>query len=151
MTLYYTNELVFDLPDQLKDKTFHIFSLSDDGPSEFNLVISRSGIDQDESLESYGIRLKAEMEKALPKFQSISSGVIVVAGISCWGMDYRWLNEGQWLHQRQANLFHQHAPGQRQVVQITATALGEFTQHWKDVFSSVLGSIRLRQATPNAR
>lgn len=150
MTLYHTNELIFDLPDALKDKTHHIFSLTDDGPSEFNLVISRNPIGNDDTLHSYGARLQTELAKALPRFELIASGIILVADAHCWGLEYRWLNQGQWLHQRQASLFHRTAPGCRQVVQITATVLGEFTEHWREVFETMLGSIRLRQSDDRA-
>ncbi|MCX7111602.1 MAG: DcrB-related protein [Candidatus Methylumidiphilus sp.] len=144
MPTYYTNELIFDLPEGLKDKTYHIFSISEDGPSEFNLVISRNPISNEETLESYGRRLKTEMEKALPNFKSHGCGIILVAGMPCWGLEYSWQNQAQWLHQRQVNLFHEVKSGQRQVLQITATVVGEFTQHWKDTFASVLGSLRMR-------
>jgi hypothetical protein len=151
MATYYTNELVFDLPDELKDKTHHIFSLVDEGPSEFNVVISRHPVGDTETLESYGCRLQTEMEKALPHFKLLGSHTIIVAGILGWGLEYRWMNQGQWLHQRQVSLLHQLTPGQRQVVQVTATATGEFTTAWKERFTSLLGSIRLRQADAIAR
>lgn len=146
MTLYHMNELIFELPDVLKDKTHHIFSLTDDGPSDFNLVISRNAIGSEETLQSYGTRLQAELAKALPRFEAIWSGTLLVADAPCWGLDYRWLNQGQWLHQRQASLFHEIGPDRRQVMQITATVRGEFTAHWRAVFDTMLGSMRLRQS-----
>jgi len=144
MALYHTNELVFDLPASLKDKTHHLFSLSDDGPSPFNLVISRHDVALEETLESYGARLAAEVAKALPKFELKGSGVIMVAGQPSWGLEYRWQNQGQWLHQRQANVFYQPAADRKQVVQITATVAGEFTDDWKQILADILGSMRLR-------
>jgi len=52
MAAYHTNELSFDLPEAIKDKTHHIFSLTDAGPSPFNLVISRHPIGDEETLEA---------------------------------------------------------------------------------------------------
>jgi hypothetical protein len=145
MTTYFTNELSFDLPEALKDKTHHIFSLTDDGPSPFNLVISRHPIGDEDTLESYGRRLTAELQQALPKFDLIGTSTILVAGQTGWGLEYRWLNQGQWLHQRQATLFHQADSGARLAVQFTATVPGDFSDRWKQEFAAILGSIRLRR------
>lgn len=145
MVMYYTNEFIFELPEILKDKTNHIFSITDDGPSPFNLVISRNPIDKEQTLQTYGLRLRSELEKALPNFQLSKEGVMIIAGNQTWGLDYRWLNQGQWLHQRQISFFHEANPNQRQIIQITGTAVGQFTEQWVEVFSGILGSIRLRQ------
>lgn len=144
MATYHTNELMFELPANLKDKTHHIFSLTDEGPSPFSLVISRHPIGEEETLESYGQRLASELGQSLPRFELIGSRLIFVAGRSSWGLEYRWLNQGQWLHQRQAILFHQVKAGERLAVQVTATVAGEFSERWKQAFTAILGSIQLR-------
>jgi hypothetical protein len=144
MAAYHTNELSFDLPEDFKDKTHHIFSLTDAGPSPFNLVISRHPIGDEETLETYGERLASELAQSLPKFELIRSRLILVAGQAGWGLEYRWLNQGQWLHQRQATLFHEADAGARLAVQFTATVAGDFSDRWKQVFADILGSIRLR-------
>lgn len=146
MANYHTNELIFDLPEILKDKTHHIFTVSEEGPSPFNLVISKLDVGLEDTLESYGARLAAEVAKALPNFQLIGSGLIMVAGQPSWGLEYRWQNQGQWLHQRQASLFQYPEPGRKQAIQVTATVAGEFTDEWKQMLSLILGSIRLRQS-----
>jgi hypothetical protein len=144
MPTHITNELTFDLPDVLKDKTHHIFSVTDEGPSAFSVVISKSAVGDEETLQSYGERLAAELKRSLPRFESISARAILISDQPAWGLEYRWLNQGQWLHQRQANLFHVPESGRKQMIQITATVAGQFTDEWKRVFATLLGSIRMR-------
>lgn len=145
MPRHYTNELVFDLPDPLIDVTHHIFSLAEEGPSEFNLVINHHAIEQDESLQGYGSRLTAEMEKSLPQYQLHASGSMKVADQDALWLIYSWVQHNQKLHQAQANFFLEKDPGKRQVIQITATTLGRFTDEWKQTFETLLSSVKLRQ------
>jgi hypothetical protein len=146
MSLHYTNELVFDLPEPLIDKTHHIFTLTEEGPSEFNLVINHHAIEQDESLQSYGSKLSAEMEKSLPQYQLQSSGDMKVADQDALWLIYSWVQHNQKLHQAQANFFLDKGPGKRQLIQITATTLGGFTDEWKRTFETFLASVKPRQA-----
>lgn len=144
MPLHYTNELIFDLPEPLIDMTHHIFSLTEEGPSEFNLVINQHKVDQDESLQSYGSKLTEEMKKTLPNYQLLSHGSTVVAGQDALWLIYSWVQQGQRLHQAQVNFFYERKPGNRQVIQITATALGKFTDEWKQTFETFLAGVKLR-------
>lgn len=145
MPRHYTNELIFDLPEPLIDKTHHIFSLEEEGPSEFNLVINHHAIEQDESPQGYGSRLMAEMEKSLPRYQLHASGSMKIADQDALWLIYSWVQNNQKLHQAQANFFLDKGPGKRQVIQITATTLGKFSDEWKQTFETFLSSIKLRQ------
>ncbi len=145
MALYYTNELTFDLPEPLIDKTHHIFSLTQEGPSEFNLVISRHPIKQGETLPSYGDRLVTEMEKTLPQFELLAKNDIIVAKHSALKLSYSWVQQGQVLHQIQVSFFYCPIPSQQQIIQITATTLNKFSNEWEQTFVKLLDSVRLRQ------
>jgi hypothetical protein len=145
MPLHYTNELIFDLPEPLIDMTHHIFSLTEEGPSEFNIVINQHKIDKDESLQGHGSKLTAEMEKSLPHYQLHARGNMKVAGQDALWLIYSWAQHGQKLHQVQVNFFYDKEPGQRQVIQITATTLGSFSDEWKQAFETFLASVKLRQ------
>jgi hypothetical protein len=151
MPQHYTNELIFDLPEPLIDVTHHIFSMSEEGPSEFNLVINQHAIEQDESLQNYGSKLTAEMEKNLPHFQLHASGSMKVAGQDALWLIYSWVQNNQKLHQAQANFFLNKGPGKRKVIQITATTLGRFTDEWKQTFETFLAGVKLRQDPHLAR
>ena len=61
--MYHANHATFELPAQLKDKTMHMFTLRDDGPSEFNVVVSHADVKPEERLDQFGERLtKDEIE-----------------------------------------------------------------------------------------
>ncbi len=36
---YHANSATFALPDRLRDKSVHMFTLNDEGPSDFTMVI----------------------------------------------------------------------------------------------------------------
>lgn len=144
MPLHCTNELIFDLPEPLIDVTHHIFSLTEEGPSEFNLVINHHAIEQDESLQNFGSKLTAEMQKSLPQYQLHASGSMKVADQDALWLIYSWVQHSQKLHQAQANFFLDKGHGKRQVIQITATTLGGFSDEWKQTFETFLAGVKLR-------
>jgi len=150
MPLHCTNELIFDLPEPLIDVTHHIFSLTEEGPSEFNLVINHHAIEQDESLQNYGSKLSAEMEKSLPHYRLHASGNMTVADQDAIWLIYSWVQHSQNLHQAQVNFFLDKGRGKRQVIQITATTIGGFSDKWKLTFETFLAGVTLRQAPPTA-
>lgn len=145
MPLHYTNELTFDLPEPLIDVTHHIFSLTEEGPSEFTIVINHHTPDQDETLHSYGCRLTAEMEKNLPQYRLHASGQRKVAEQDALWLIYSWVQNDQFLQQAQVSFFLDNDSGNRHVVQITATALGTFTDEWKQRFEAFLATVKKRQ------
>ena len=145
MAQHYTNELIFDLPDKLIDTTNHIFTLSKDGPSEFNLVISQNQIEPDETLKSYGDKLKAELAKSLPNFKPQAFGDTEVAGQPALWLTFSWNQQGQKLHQAQVSFIYAKEPKKRQLIQITATSLDKFSDKWKQTFETFLASVKLRQ------
>jgi hypothetical protein len=59
-------------------------------------------------------------------------------------LEYRWSQQGQALHVLQAHLFHTPAPGQRQVLQLTGTALGDFSEKWQRAYDDLVRSVRVR-------
>jgi hypothetical protein len=88
---FQTNELSFVRPESFKDKTFHIFTLTDLGPSPFSLVISRSVVAADTDLETVAQQLLAELEKTLahlgwvePLFPTMA------AGVDARQVEFRW-------------------------------------------------------------
>jgi len=145
MALYQTNELIFDLPDSLKDKTHHIFSLTDDGPSPFTLVISRHSVAVDETLNAYGDRLIGEMRKALPAFELQDRTLTLVAGEPALRLAYHWGQNGQKLHQIQVTVFRIAALNRKQAIQFTATGHDDISPDWQSSFAQIVASIRLNK------
>lgn len=145
MPTHYTNELKIDLPAELKDKTHHFFSLTDDSPSAFNLVISRYPVDEDETLASYADRMLKELERSLPQFELLARREVAVAEQPSLQLDYRWVNQGKSLRQVQTSLFYAAAIGQRRVPQLCATLSPSARfEKWESRLNTMLASVRLR-------
>ena len=155
MPQYHTNSATFELPGQLKDKTMHMFTLSDDGPSDFSMVISHADTQPGEQLQDFGTRLMTELGRALPRFQLRSMTERMVDGASAIELAYSWRNDGNFMHQRQLiTLVEGPVEGSVQAVLIAATCLKPFTDEWNATFDHMLDSVKLRRplsAAPVAR
>lgn len=145
MTMHYTNELIFDLPDSLIDVTQHIFTISKDGPSLFSLIINQDTIDQEETLQSYEAKLLPEMENNLSGFKLLYKGNMNVAKQEAILMTYTFIHEKQSLYQANVMFICDKKPGERQAIQITASSVDSFTDEWKRAFEDILDSVKLRQ------
>ncbi|HEX8611417.1 MAG TPA: DcrB-related protein [Telluria sp.] len=144
--LYHTNDLSFALPARLKDKTMHMFTLSDQGASEFSLVLSHAATLPEEELDDFSARLIQEMGRALPKFQLRHSRESVLDGVAAIDLAYSWRKEGIFMHQRQVIALTQGAaPDSTQALMIAATCLGTFGEEWNATFERLLASVRLRR------
>ncbi|WP_122252851.1 DcrB-related protein, partial [Pseudomonas savastanoi] len=62
---FHTNELSFIRPQGFKDKTFHVFTLTDIGPSPLSVVIGRTPVEADSDLETMSQMLLEDLKKAL--------------------------------------------------------------------------------------
>ncbi|RJF99469.1 DcrB-related protein [Noviherbaspirillum saxi] len=146
MNQHQINEATFTLPTELKDKTVHMFVTSEDGPNEFNVVISRANLEAEEHLEHFKDRLVAELERALPIFELTGSIDRTLSDIPAIEIIYRWNNDGIRMHQRQViTASTQGDTDAVQALMIAATCPKPFSDHWNQVFDDLLDSIRLRQ------
>ena len=153
-TQYRTNLATFALPAQFKDKTMHMFTLSDSGPSDFSVVISHADAGPDDTLASFSARLLRELESALPQFALARSKERQLDGAAAIELQYSWRSEGSALHQRQLiTLVPGAQPNTHQAMMIGATCLRAFTAEWNAAFDGILDSMRLRhhaEAAPAA-
>lgn len=149
---YHTNDLSFDLPARLKDKTMHMFTLSDQGASEFSLVLSHAATLPEEELDDFSARLIQEMGRALPKFQLRHSRESLLDGAPAIDLAYSWRKDAIFMHQRQViTLAEGMAPGSTQAIMIAATCLGSFGDEWNQTFERLLASVRLQRPLAQAR
>lgn len=150
---YQTNDLSFDLPARLKDKTMHMFTLSDQGASEFSLVLSHADTLPEEELDDFSARLIQEMGRALPKFQLRHNRESLLGGAAAIDLAYSWRKDGIFMHQRQViTLAEGVTPGSNRALMIAATCLGSFGDEWNQAFERLLESVRLhRPLAPDAQ
>ncbi|NHZ94489.1 DcrB-related protein [Massilia sp. CCM 8734] len=142
---YHANYATLELPAQLKNKTMHMFTLSDDGPSEFSVAMSQADAQGNDSLINFAQRLAAELEQALPAFRLISTIERTLDDAPAIELSYCWHSEGNMMHQRQAiTMLPRTEAGDVQALLIAATCLKPFTDKWNAAFDGMLGSIKLR-------
>ncbi|QYX48288.1 DUF1795 domain-containing protein [Pseudomonas tussilaginis] len=104
---FYTNELSFVRPQNLKDKTFHVFTMTDIGPSPFSSVVGRSPAAPDVDLETLAQQLPGELKKSLSHVEWIEPVTPVeVAGLDARRVEFRWRQQGQPVHQLQLIFMH---------------------------------------------
>jgi len=150
--MYHANHATFELPAQLKDKTMHMFTLRDDGPSEFNVVVSHADVKPEESLDQFGDRLAQELTRALPRFQLKAMTERHVDGAPALELAYSWRNEAGYMHQRQViTLVQGSKPGTIEAMLMAATCMREFSDEWNAAFDAIVDSIRLRRPLPQAQ
>jgi hypothetical protein len=139
---YQTNELTFELPQGLKDKSMNIFTLHDDGPSEFSMVISRVPLHEGQTLADYTALQVQEMQKKMPAFSLLAQSQRQVAGEPAAFVEFVWRAEAGIMHQRQVSFA---PPGRGLVVLITGTCKNRFSPEWEQAFQSVINSMKLQE------
>ena len=146
---YELDEATLELPQIFKDKTVHVFALNDDGPNEFNLVVSRAEAQAGDTLDEFAERLSAELKKALPKFQLKRRQEASVDSAPAVELFYQWSNNGIAMQQRQTITLVQaaHAPVP-QALMVAGTCMNAFTEHWHGVYDRVLASVKVRRPWP---
>lgn len=148
---FHTNELSFIRPVGFKDKTFHVFTLTDIGPSPLSVVIGRSVVEEDAELESVAQQLLSELGKSLSHLQWIEPLFPVqIAGVDARQVEFKWRQQGQPVHQLQLIFLHRDEQNQPLLMQITGTSNGVkgMTAEERAAFFSIVETVELRRA-PN--
>lgn len=145
-TQYHANHATFEMPAQLKDKTMHMFTLNDSGPSEFSVVITHADALADETLAEFSKRMIEEMATALPRFELSLSKERTLDDAPAWELAYSWPSGDHYMHLRQViTLVEAAQPGTVQAMLIAATCLAPFSEAWNAAFEGILASTRLRR------
>jgi len=146
---FLTNELSFVRPVGFKDKTFHVFTLTDIGPSPLSVVVGRSVVEGDADLETVAQQLLKELGKSLSHLQWVEPLFPThVAGVEARQVEFKWRQQGQPVHQLQMIFLHQDEQQQPLLMQITATSndpKGMNSQE-RAAFYSIIDTLKLRYA-----
>ena len=149
---FHTNELSFIRPKGVKDKTFHVFTLTDIGPSPLSVVIGRTPIEDNADLETMSQMLLDDLKKALSHLEWVEPLCPAeVAGIEARRIEFKWRQQGLPVHQLQLIFLHQDEQGHPLLMQITATSNhpNGMTPEERSAFYSVVHTLELRH-TPLA-
>jgi hypothetical protein len=140
---YSTNELSFDLPSGLKDRSINIFSLKDEGPSEFSLVISRVPLHEGQTVADYTSLQLKEMQAKMPAFVLLERSAKQVSGEAAEFVEFTWKAEAGTMHQRQVSFA---TPGRGLVLVFTGTCMERFTPEWAKAFDAAVASVKIGKA-----
>jgi hypothetical protein len=151
MTEHHINEASFKLPVELKDKTVHMFVTADDGPNDFNVVVTRADVESFETLEHFTQRLVNELSESLPAFELLQTLERSFEDAPAIELTYKWNNGGNAMHQRQViTLVVGVSAETKQAIMIAATCPKPFSEHWNKVFNDLLDSVQLRRPASTA-
>lgn len=149
---YFTNEISFERPESLKDKTFHVFSMTDSGPSPLSVVLGRAHIKPDYIIDELLQRLTADMDKSLSHLQWIEHPApLLVAGEQGRLMEFKWRQQGKPVHQVQVVFIFRDESGLPLLMQLTATSNNPKGMPLEDrgTFDAIVASIQFRGARDN--
>lgn len=143
-------EATFDLPEGLRDNTFHSFALSDKGPNEFNLVISRAADIEENDVASFVAHLLRELQKGLPKFQLRAQSECLVGDAPAMTLVYTWRQDGAFIEQRQTvALVKDEASSRPTALMITGTCQKSFNEEWDAAYDKLIASMVLTAPWPH--
>lgn len=151
---FLTNELSFVRPENLKDKTFHVFTLTDIGPSPFSFVVGRSPAEPESDLETLAQQLLSELKRTLSHVQWVEPVCPAeVAGLEARRVEFRWRQQGQPVHQIQLIFLHQDEYKRPLLMQITGTSNSPkgMTSEERSAFDALVASLQLRCLPVNER
>lgn len=140
MNIFHANEFVLNLPDQFKDKSVNIFALSDEGPSEFGVVIARDKLASGESLVEYVERQVRILGMRASLFRLLHQNQTLVDKYPALELDYTWLSEGGTMHQRQVTV----ALKSSLLISFTATCKDRISPKWDAAFREMMATLRFR-------
>lgn len=151
---FLTNELSFVRPENLKDKTFHVFTLTDIGPSPFSLVVGRSPAEPDSDLETLAQQLLGELQKSLSHLHWIEPVTPAeIAGVEARRVEFRWRQQGKPVHQIQLIFLHEDEYNRPLLMQITGTSNSPtgMSMDERNAFQSLVASVDLRRSLNGER
>lgn len=123
----------------------HMFTVSDDGPNDFSVLMSHADARGSTSLIDFAHALVEQLKQALPSFRLTSTTDFTLDDEPAIELAYRWRSDGGQMYQRQAITF---VPGPDtgsvQALLIAASAPIPFSQEWNAVFDGMLASVKLR-------
>lgn len=141
MSVYHAHEFLAVLPGGWKDKTINLFTLTDDGPSELSVVVSRERGRLGEPLERFAEQQIFALMSRLPLFKIHKRADTTLDGAPAVLVDYTWQSPDGKMHMQQVMAV---AQTQNVVLVITASSKNELSSRSLAAFQDFLQSFRFR-------
>jgi hypothetical protein len=142
MNLYHANDFVVGLPDGLKDKSIHVFSLTDEGPSEVGIVVARDHLRSGEDLDGFLDRQLAVIVQRMPLLRLLRREPCVLDGQPARLTECVWFPPEGKTFQRQVAVVSKAAP--RDVLLASASCKEALSARAEALFTEFLANFRLR-------
>lgn len=145
MAEYILQEASLALPDVFKDRTMNLFTLSDNGASEFTFVVSRASAKNEDKVHDAATRLVRELEITVPDFRLESSQMTSVDGLPAVELFYQFKNDNAIIFQRQTVILLGDHPGGQKMVCYIGTCPGEFNDYYHNQYQEIIRSIKFHK------
>ncbi|MFZ5119423.1 DcrB-related protein [Enterobacter roggenkampii] len=145
MAEYILQEASLALPDVFKDRTMNLFTLSDNGASEFTFVVSRASAKNEDKVHDAATRLVRELEITVPDFRLESSQMTSVDGLPAVELFYQFKNDNAIIFQRQTVILLGDHPGGQKMVCYIGTCPGEFSDYYHNQYQEIIRSIKFHK------
>ncbi|UDJ84552.1 DcrB-related protein [Kosakonia oryzae] len=145
MADYILQEATLALPDVFKDRTMNLFTLNDNGASEFTFVVSRASAKKDENIQAVAARILREMEITVPQFQLHLSRPVTIDGEPAIELYYQFKSDGALIFQRQTVVLLNEQPTGKKIVCYIGTCPDEFSDYYQRQYQEIIQSIKFHR------
>ncbi|HGU9857935.1 TPA: DcrB-related protein, partial [Enterobacter hormaechei] len=145
MAEYILQEATLALPDVFKDRTMNLFTLSDNGASEFTFVVSRASAKHEDKVHDAAARLVRELEITVPDFRLESFQMTSVDGHPAVELFYQFKNDNSAIFQKQTVILLGDHPGGQKLVCYIGTCPGEFSDYYHNQYWEIIRSIKFHK------
>lgn len=145
MADYILQEATLALPDVFKDRTMNLFTMSDNGASEFTFVVSRATAKNEDKVHDAATRLARELEITVPDFRLESSQMTSIDGHPAVELFYQFKNDNSVIFQKQTVILLADHPGGQKMVCYIGTCPGEFSDYYHNQYQEIIRSIKFHK------
>jgi len=138
MSVFYANEFMADVPDDLLDRSVNVFTLTTDGPSELSIVVTRDALRAGEDLVGYVDRQLATLQGRLPQLRIRRREAAVVGAQPAERLELTWQTPEGAVTQRQLAAIAPRGP----VMTFSATFRGTPAEPHASTFETFLAGVR---------
>ncbi len=142
MGVFYTNEFTTTVPEGLHDRTVNVFTLTDEGPTDLTLVVTRDRLRQGEDLAGYIDRQLAQMQARFAQLRIRRREGAVVGGYPGERLEVSWQTPDGPLTQRQLAVVSPTGP----VMVFGATFRGAPRDEHATAFEQFVAGVRFHNA-----
>ncbi len=138
MGVFYTNEFASVIPDEFRDRTVNVFTLTDEGPTELSVVVTRDTLRAGEDLATYLDRQLAVLHERFAQFRLRRREPAAVGGVAGERLEMQWQSPQGTVYQRQLAVVSPRGP----VMTLSATFRAPPAEPYASMFEHFVASVR---------